>query len=422
MANRLPLIQEYNLDLQYEFAHGWVADIGYVGSHGAHLYNWSQDLNLARLVAGAPNAPTAFQNAEMIASSLPFNDPANATPVTVNTVANADERVAYLGFAPEGVATTNTNGDSLYNSLQAQLKHQFANGLTLQVAYTWSKAITNVDTAEAGSGINPPGEVIYGSSNSNDPTDLRQQYGLAAFNRPQRLSVAYSYDLPWKHTEGFTGKALSGWSVSGVTTIQDGEPFSLADSQGGSIYYGTGSANSRAVLADPVDCSPRTGICKSGIPLVSSGSNSQRATPGNNWLNTAAYIPLNSITASSPYCIGGVFNPTGSATDPCGDAPGALGPGDPGATYVGAGTGFGNSGVGEISGPGQINFDMALIKNTKLWEGTTLQFRTEFFNLFNHAQFDPPFGVDASTAATFGQIRSTSTTPRVVQFGLKFLF
>jgi hypothetical protein len=89
---------------------------------------------------------------------------------------------------------------------------------------------------------------------------------------------------------------------------------------------------------------------------------------------------------------------------------------------VGAGTGFGNSGVGEISGPGQINFDMALIKNTKLWEGTTLQFRTEFFNLFNHAQFDPPFGVDASTAATFGQIRSTSTTPRVVQFGLKFLF
>ena len=112
---------------------------------------------------------------------------------------------------------------------------------------------------------------------------------------------------------------MSGWSVSDVTTIQDGEPFSLADSEGGSIYYGAGSANSRAALADPVDCSSRTGICKSGIPLISSGSNSQRATPGNNWLNPAAFIPLNSIAASSPYCIGGGFNPTGSPTAPCGD-------------------------------------------------------------------------------------------------------
>ena len=55
MANRLPLTQEYSLDLQYEFAHGWVADVGYVGSHGIHLYNYSQDINLAHLVAGAPN-------------------------------------------------------------------------------------------------------------------------------------------------------------------------------------------------------------------------------------------------------------------------------------------------------------------------------------------------------------------------------
>jgi hypothetical protein len=93
-----------------------------------------------------------------------------------------------------------------------------------------------------------------------------------------------------------------------------------------------------------------------------------------------------------------------------------------GATFVGAGTGFGNSGVGIISGPGQLNFDMALIKDTKLWEGGTLQFRTEFFNVFNHAQFAPPFGVDASTPSTFGVITSTSTTPRVIQFGLKLLF
>jgi Carboxypeptidase regulatory-like domain len=444
MASRLPLIQEYNLDLQYEFAHGWVADIGYVGSHGIHLYNWSQDINLAHLIPGAiGNGPSGTQNTEMLASSLPFNDPANTTPVTVNTTGNVNERVSYLGFAPGGVATTNTNGDSLYNSLQAQLKHQFSHGLLLQVAYTWSKAFTNVNTAEAGSGINPPGEVLYGSSNSNDPTDLRQQYGLAAFNRPQRLVISYNYDIPLgRHREGLTGKALSGWSVSGVTTIQDGLPFSLTDSQGGSIYYGMGSANSRAALADPVDCNPRTGNCKSGVPLISSGGQFSRVNPANpnsNWLNTAAFISLcttssptctSPVSQTSPYCIGGTANTNGpgSPADPCGAAyrapntffPGD--PGDPGAILVGAGTGFGNSGIGVISGPGQFNFDTALIKDTKLWEGGTLQFRTEFFNLFNHPQFAPPFGVDASTPSTFGKITSTSTTPRVIQFGLKLLF
>jgi hypothetical protein len=147
------------------------------------------------------------------------------------------------------------------------------------------------------------------------------------------------------------------------------------------------------------------------VPLVTSGSNQQRATT--NWLNKSAFTPLNSITASSPYCIGGTSNPLGSPNAPCGSA---------GSTFPGAGTGFGNSGVGIISGPGQFNFDMSLIKNTKLTEGLTLQFRTEFYNIFNHAQFAPPFGNDVSTPSTFGVITATSTTPRVVQFGLKVLF
>jgi hypothetical protein len=426
MASRLPVVYEYNLDFQYEFAHGWIADIGYVGSHAIHVYNWSQDINIAQLVAGAPNEPTARQNAELISSSLPFNDPANTTPVTVNTVGNADERVSYLGFAPTGVATTNTNGGSLYNSLQAELRHQFSHGLLVQVAYTWSKDMTNVNSSEGGNGINPPGQVIYGASNSNDPLDLRQQYGLAAFNRPQRVVISYSYDLPWKNTEGFKGKALSGWSISGVTTIQNGLPFSIEDSQGASIFYGAGNAGSRGALASPTDCGV-TG-CQSSVALISSGSTTQRATT--NWLNTSAFIPLSSIPSTSPYCIGGAPNTHGPglASDPCGAAyraPGTFGPtdpGDPGAPLVGAGTGFGNSTVGNILGPGQFNFDMALIKNTKLWEHGTLQFRTEFFNFFNHAQFAPPFGNDVSTPSTFGKITATSVTPRVIQFGLKFLF
>jgi Carboxypeptidase regulatory-like domain len=403
MANRLPLTQEYNLDLQYEFAHGWVADIGYVGSHGIHLYNWSADVNLAKLVAGAPNEPADSQNARLVSGSLPFNDPANTNPVTANTIANVDERVAYLGFAPAGVATTDTDGDSLYNSLQLQLRHQFSHGLLVQASYTWSKAFTDVDSTEAGSGINPPGETLYGSSNSNNSLDLAQQYGPASFNRPQRVVISYSYDLPWKHEEGFSGKILGGWTLSGVTTIQDGLPFTITNSNGGSIYFGTGT-NSRAQFASPVNCNVQ-GVCQSAVPIASSGTTTFRAING--WINDAAFgtgtTAAQDFVPTSPPCIGGTV---------AGDCAGS-----------GGGLGFGNSGPGIISGPGQFNWDMALLKNTKIWEHGTLQFRAEFYNIWNHPQFDPPFGNNVnSVSPIFGMITSTSTTPRVIQFGLKYMF
>jgi hypothetical protein len=268
--------------------------------------------------------------------------------------------------------------------------------------------------------------VLYGGSNSNDPLDLTQQYGLAANNRPQRVVISYIYNLPWKHDEGFRNKLLSGWSVSGVTTIQNGLPFTITDSQGASIYYGMGNAGARGVLADPVNCNARTGNCNSGVPLITSGSTTQRAET--NWLNTSAFVSMCTVSGfsgvlpstcttplptDSPYCIGGISNPSGSPTAPCGAV---------NSTFPGAGTGFGNSIVGSVSGPGQFNWDMAFVKDTKITEGTSLQFRAEFFNIFNHPQFDPPFGNDVSTPSTFGLITSTSTTPRVVQFGLKFLF
>jgi hypothetical protein len=429
MASRLPLTQEYTLDLQYEFAKGWVADVGYVGSHTIHAYNWSQDVNVAGLVAGAPNNPTAasgIQNEQMVASSLPYNDAANTNPLKTNTntcfpcfifASNDAARAQYLGFTPGGVATTSTNGDALYDSLQAQLKHQFSHGLLLQVSYTWSKGMTNVDTAEAGSGINPPGEVLYGSSNSNNPLNLRQQYGLSSFNRPQRVVISYVYNLPFRHKDGLSDRLTTGWSINGVTTIQDGLPFTVTDSQGATIYGTVGTA--RAALADPVHCRA-TGNCNSGVPLTSSGSTTQRAET--NWLNPDAFISMcttpsvacpNPLPADSPYCIGGIPNPGGDPTAPCGAI---------NSTFQAAGTGYGNSAVHSIMGPGQFNFDMALIKDTKLWEGGTLQFRAEAYNIWNHPQFDPPFGTDISTPSTFGIITSSSTTPRVMQFGLKLLF
>jgi Carboxypeptidase regulatory-like domain len=432
MGSRLPLVQEYNLDLQYEFTHGWVADIGYVGSHGIHLYDWSRDINVAQLVPGGPNNPTlargsGAQNVEMIASSLPYNDSGNPNQITASTLgiagpndSNINERVSYLGFTPGGVASTSTLGDSLYNSLQAQLRHQFGHGLLLNVSYTWSKNFTNINTNAAGTGIQPPGEVVFGAANSNSPLDLKQQYGLASFNRSQRVVISYVYNFPsFNNARGFEGKLLSGWAVSGVTTIQNGLPFWVTDANLGSIY---GAGTSRAALVDPTVCSARTGNCKSGIPLVTSGSTTERAMPGNSWINASAFLTTCTTTctpgqtplpANSPYCIGGTFNPLGSSSAPCGTA---------GSTFPDAGLGYGNEGIGAISGPGQFDFDTSLLKSTKVTEWGTLEFHFDAFNVFNHPQFNNPLNLAVSTPAQFGAITSTSVTPRVLQLGLKFLF
>src|SRR5262249_19497760 len=85
--------------------------------------------------------------------------------------------------------------------------------------------------------------------------------------------------------------------------------------------------------------------------------------------------------------------------------------------------GFGNAGVGILDGPGQNNWDIALIKRFKfglMKENFGLDFRTEFFNAFNHPQFNDP---DVTLGdATFGQITSTIVAPRVIQFALKLTF
>ena len=86
------------------------------------------------------------------------------------------------------------------------------------------------------------------------------------------------------------------------------------------------------------------------------------------------------------------------------------------------------SGLGIILGPGQFNWDISLIKTTKvggLREDATLQFRTEFFNAFNHAQFSNPNAGNSSSdisIANVGQITSTSVNPRLIQFALKYIF
>ena len=438
MSNRLPLTQEYNLDLQYALGHGWVADIGYVGTHSIHLLNQGSPINTSHLVGTAASllcgGTTGDCNPQDLAmlknpnfpggNPIPFNDPANATPVTVNTTENTPARVSYLGYSPAGLTATDTVGDAHYNSLQAELRHNFSNGMLLQASYTWSRNNTNVNSAEPG--LLDVGQTDFGTSGSNNPLDFAQQYGPYSGERTQRLIVSYSYDLPWKSTEGISGKVLSGWTVSGVTTLQNGQPFTITDGGGGSIYGGA----SRALLSAAFTgkCGSN-GVCQPSKSVATSGSTTARVLsdlPGSStynpatggWINQSAFTSFASIPADSPYCIGGISNPTGSATALCGSSPFSATP----SNYIIAGTGWGNAPIGIITGPGQWNWDLSLQKNTKITEWGTLQFRTEFYNAWNHPQFSNPNSTAAFGGSTFGQINSTDVAPRVIQFGLKFLF
>ncbi len=372
---KTPRVYQWNMTVQYEFVHDWTLELGYVGSRGIHQEGipgfTGQQGNEAQL-AGNPLGTNRVYAPGLDCSSAG----AGASCVTTNTVANAAERVPYLGFSPAGILEFATDTDTKYNSLQATLRKQFSHGFQMQAAYTWSKA----------SGT----EWLY-----NDP-DV-SKYGPNPAYRPQRLAISYVWNLPGVSKEGVIGKVVNGWAVSGVTVAQDGFPLTPYDDRGGTIF-GLGGGS-------PVESTPTYAAGMGPANIPTSGGVEQRlggANGGPGYFNKAAFT-------APPTNIGAING-------------------------VGGGTGWGNAGLGLLLGPGQFNWDVSLSKTTKVGgirEGATLQFRAEFFNAFNHAQFNAPgigtnslstgAGVDVNNA-TFGQITSTSVNPRLVQFGLKYIF
>jgi hypothetical protein len=370
-----PLVRQYNLGLQYQFARQWVLEAGFVGSSSINLMDQYHNNNTA-LLASAAN---------------PING------ITTNTTLNVLYRVPYLGYQAVGVRGTAFDGYANYNSMQVTLRKQLSHGLTFQGAYTWSKAMT----------------VEYNDvANSNFAGDLGQQYGPATFSRPQRFIANYSYDLPFGSRPGFLGKLSGGWNLSGVTVLQGGSPMTIADQTAGTLFGTSGTSQAgfgRAQLAPGVTYAD----------IATAGGVEDRlggASGGPGWFNKAAFV---APPAMSPG--GTVYYSTASAS---GQAQCAAA--NPGIT---CGTLFGNGGTGIINGPGQFNFDVSVLKTTRIFERQTIQFRAEFFNTFNHPQFTNPnygqgaiYGLPNFAAGNFGQITSTSVNPRIIQLALKYIF
>jgi len=224
-----------------------------------------------------------------------------------------------------------------------------------------------------GDGTN--GVFAGGSGNSNDPNNRAARWGLAGYDRTHRFVVAYTYALPsLKNGNSFARLATGGWKVNGTATFQTGKPLTVTDSRDGTAY----GTSSRAQFAAGMG---------NGNVLNKSGSVLNRIKT-NTYLN-----PGNTVFAVAP----AVAN--GTAID------------------------YGNSGIGIARGPGNDNWDMALVKSTRvggLRESATLDFRTEFFNMWNHPQYTNP--ATTVSAATYGQITSSAAAPRLIQFALKYVF
>ncbi|MBV8902564.1 MAG: carboxypeptidase regulatory-like domain-containing protein [Acidobacteriia bacterium] len=255
-----------------------------------------------------------------------------------------------------------TEGNSSYNALEVDVTHRLSRGLLFRANYTWSKNL-DFNSGLTGAQANNQAQMIL------DRNDLGRDWGPSALNIPNQASLSAHYDLPFgtgKHwlngASGVGGKLVSGWQLNTIVTLLSGFPFTP---QVGSNRSGDGDTRN----PDRPNLNPAF----SGPVILRNP---------NEWFNPNAFVP-----------------PT------------------PGT--------YGNLGRGVYNGPGLAEVDLSAFKDTKLSERTNLQFRAEFFNLANRANFATPNATvfsGTTYSGSAGLVTATATTSRQIQFGLKLIF
>ena len=264
-----------------------------------------------------------------------------------------------------------SEGSSSYNALQTDFHYRFRDGLSLRAAYSWSKDLDDGDSLNATAAANAPGLV-------SNPVDVRADWGLATYDVRHLGVITESYALPFGRGKRFfsnAGKAAQhlwgGWSLQSIVTAQSGFPFTPQLS-----YNPSNNGDTRNPVRPFVNPA-LTGPVILGKP--------------DHWFNPSAFIGPPS---------GGGF--------------------------------YGNLGRDTLIGPGLATWDFSVLKDTRLAERLDLQFRAEFFNLLNRANFNTPnliaftpgptANAPGTASPTAGAVTSTSTSSRQIQFGLKLLW
>jgi hypothetical protein len=250
---------------------------------------------------------------------------------------------------------------SFYHALQIKLERRFSTGFFLLGSYTFSKSIDDASATTVNGGAGSTAE-------PQDSFNWRADRALSNFDARHRMEVSFIYELPFGKGKRFLNTSsrvedgfLGGWQVNGIGGAQSGQPFTPELSNGGpDINADPGGA----VRPDLV-----------GNPKLSSGQSL------NHWFNVSAFV-VPGQDGTAPYT-------------------------------------FGNAGRNILEGPNFVNLDFSLFKAFSLSERLKLQFRAEFFNIFNHPNFGfPNPNVDLPQAG----IITSASAPREIQFALKLLF
>jgi hypothetical protein len=284
---------------------------------------------------------------------------------------------------------------SWYHGLQVGLKHQATRGLVFNANYAWSHSI---DTgSDWHSGATSANGGAAGDGYSLDPTKPGLDRGNSTFDIRHRLSVNWVYEFPWmKEQKGFVGRVLGGWQWNGLVSWQTGAHWTPYCASGNACDFNyDGTRNDR--------------------PSLGPGGAAFSPTK-QDWAN--GWFP-NSTYGCGWSNLGKVVGGAGT----CGIGAGAL----PAFFGTPCRACDGNLGRNTFTGPGLTNVDTSLNKNIKLSERFNIQFRTEVFNVFNHTNFLLPSSSTGAnfanriTSGNFGQSAGTRQ-PRLIQFGLKFLW
>jgi hypothetical protein len=356
----VPYAENFSLTLERQLGASTILSLGYVGSVGRHEVI-AYELNPGINQAGCAANPACVSNRLYQNYFFPDN-------------------FRYSGNIFGSVGNVATAGNSNYNSFQATLNRHFSRGLQFLAAYTWSHAMDDGSGYE-NSGFGGGGFGGFGSLRGMNPFNRQLDYGPSIYDATQRVVISYLYSLPSiRHFSSFDwlpSRVTDGWRITGITTFQSGFPLDVIDSGFRSLactaftYYVCPDVPNAVSL--PQYANPRT-----------SSFVNTATTPGN-------------TTALPNYW----FNPNTFSKEAFGT--------------------FGNAGRNLLRGPGINNFDFALFKDIRLTEATRVELRFEFYNLFNHTQFDPGGIVTDINSSSFGR-ELAARSPRLIQLAGKFYF
>jgi hypothetical protein len=333
--SKTPRALQYSLTVQQQFGASNMLAIGYSGRRGNNLTS-----------LGDYNMPNPVWDGVSLA--LP-QDESLYNPLY--------KRIQYIA----------TNADSWYNGLTASFQRRLSAGLQAQISYTYSSSLDDSSSNDSG---NHAG--FGGAGAAKIPRDLGVLKSRSVFDFRHTFTASYTYDLPLgHHGSGVADYLLGGWQLSGIVSMQSGQPF-----------WVTAQAP-KAVNAYEKTISPNwvSGFDRNQLIL---------GQPDN-------YYNLDAFSAPGP-------------------------------------REFGNLGRNTVTGPGSASWDFGLTKNTALTERVHLQFRAEFFNLLNRANFAAPGQVGTSGGHSFifdnkGKpvpsltvINETASPSRQIQMSLKLVF